>query len=149
MWWKTKNKRWKIFTPHIHWVTWRTATPKDRDEVNRREVCECDGWVCVLEVIGAPSRLRVTRKAADFFFWRKGGKRKKVAPGDEMHTTLRPHASMCGTCVGRDGLSQRAPPVVSVITCTPVPASPCRCRSPPSSLLSMISRSWWAVTGNL
>ena len=40
---------------------------KDRDEVNRRQVCECDGWVCVLEVIGAPSRLRLIRKdAADF-----------------------------------------------------------------------------------
>ena len=22
---------------------WGTGTPKDRDEVNRREVCECDG----------------------------------------------------------------------------------------------------------
>ncbi len=39
-----------------------TGTPKDRDEVNRREVCECDGWVCDFEVIGVPSRLRVTRK---------------------------------------------------------------------------------------
>jgi hypothetical protein len=28
---------------HIHWVTRGTVTPKDRDEVNRREVCECDG----------------------------------------------------------------------------------------------------------
>ncbi len=24
--------------PHIHWVAWGTGTPKDRDEVNRREV---------------------------------------------------------------------------------------------------------------
>ncbi len=22
---------------------WRTGIPKDRDEVNRKEVCECDG----------------------------------------------------------------------------------------------------------
>jgi len=27
----------------IHWVARGTGTPKDRDEVNRREVCECDG----------------------------------------------------------------------------------------------------------
>jgi hypothetical protein len=25
----------------IHWVTRGTGTPKDRDEVNKREVCEC------------------------------------------------------------------------------------------------------------
>ncbi len=31
--------------------------PWDRDEVNRREVSECDGWVCDFEVIGVPSRL--------------------------------------------------------------------------------------------
>ncbi len=24
---------------------------KDKDEFNRRDVCECDGWVCVLEVL--------------------------------------------------------------------------------------------------
>jgi hypothetical protein len=28
--------------PHIHWVARGTGTPKDRDEVNKREVCECD-----------------------------------------------------------------------------------------------------------
>jgi hypothetical protein len=28
-----------------HWVV-RGGTPKHRDEVNRREVCECDGGVC-------------------------------------------------------------------------------------------------------
>ncbi len=27
----------------IHWVVRGTGTPKDRDEVNRRDVCECDG----------------------------------------------------------------------------------------------------------
>jgi hypothetical protein len=27
----------------IHWVTRGTGIPKDRDEVNRREVSECDG----------------------------------------------------------------------------------------------------------
>ncbi len=28
---------------HIHWVTWGTGTPKDRDEVNKLEVRGCDG----------------------------------------------------------------------------------------------------------
>ncbi len=27
---------------HIHWVVRGTGTPKDRDEVNKREVSECD-----------------------------------------------------------------------------------------------------------
>jgi hypothetical protein len=29
--------------PHIHWVPRGTGTPKDRDEVSKREVFECDG----------------------------------------------------------------------------------------------------------
>ncbi len=54
-----------------HWETDRffavsgvvgTGTPKDEDEVNRREVCECDGWVCVCETMGEPSIFRVIRK---------------------------------------------------------------------------------------
>ncbi len=32
-----------IYTPDIHWVVRGTGTPKDKDEVNRREVCDCDG----------------------------------------------------------------------------------------------------------
>jgi hypothetical protein len=28
---------------HIQWVARGTGTPKDRDEVNKREVCKCDG----------------------------------------------------------------------------------------------------------
>ena len=31
--------------------------PKDKDEINRRELSECDGWVCDLDVMGAPSIL--------------------------------------------------------------------------------------------
>ena len=27
----------------IHWVTRGTGTPKDKDEVNKHETCECDG----------------------------------------------------------------------------------------------------------
>ncbi len=40
-----------------------TGTPKDKDEVNRRDVCECDGRVCVFEVIVAPSIFKLIRKA--------------------------------------------------------------------------------------
>ena len=28
---------------HKHWVARGTGTPQDRDEVNKREVSECDG----------------------------------------------------------------------------------------------------------
>ncbi len=31
--------------PRIHWVARGTGIPKDRDEVNRREVCECEIFV--------------------------------------------------------------------------------------------------------
>jgi hypothetical protein len=31
-----------------HWVPRGTGIPKDRDEVNRREVCECDGYCLLL-----------------------------------------------------------------------------------------------------
>ena len=34
---------------------------KDRDEVNRREVWECEGWVCHLEDIGVSSICRLIR----------------------------------------------------------------------------------------
>ncbi len=49
VWWKTKNERWGIYTSPIHWVVRGTGTPKDKDEVNRRDVYECDGWVCFLK----------------------------------------------------------------------------------------------------
>ncbi len=67
-----------------------TGTPKDRDEVNRREVCECDGWVCDAEVIGAPpSRLRLICNAAalaridetrDLSMEEKAARRKRNMP---------------------------------------------------------------------
>jgi len=56
VWWKTKNQNWGIYTSHIHWFPRGIGTPKDRDKFNRREVCECDEWVCDLEVIGTPSK---------------------------------------------------------------------------------------------
>jgi hypothetical protein len=48
----------------MHWVGRGTGTPKDKDEVNKREDCECEGWVWDLDVIDVPSRLRLIRKAA-------------------------------------------------------------------------------------
>jgi hypothetical protein len=62
VWWKTWNQNWDIYTTRIHWVVRGTRTPKDKDEVNRRVVSECDGWVCVFEVIGVPSIFKLTRK---------------------------------------------------------------------------------------
>ena len=47
---------------HIHWVARGTGIPKDRDEVNRREVSECDGWVCDLDMMGDPWKLSLIRK---------------------------------------------------------------------------------------
>ena len=41
-----------------------TVIPKDIDEVNKRAVCECDGRVCDLDAIGAPSTFRVILSAA-------------------------------------------------------------------------------------
>jgi hypothetical protein len=38
------TKKKGIYAALMHWVDRGTGTPKDRDEVNRREVfCECDG----------------------------------------------------------------------------------------------------------
>jgi hypothetical protein len=51
--------------PLIHWVGRGTGTPKDKDEVNKQEVCECEGWVWDLDAIGDPSRLRLIRKVTD------------------------------------------------------------------------------------
>jgi hypothetical protein len=42
----------------------QTGTPKDKEEVNRREVSECHGWVCDLDVMDTPSKLSVLRKTA-------------------------------------------------------------------------------------
>ena len=40
---KVKTEASSGYTSHIHWVVWGTGTPKDRDEVDRREFCDCDG----------------------------------------------------------------------------------------------------------
>ena len=64
VWWKTRSQSWEIYTSHIHWVTRGTGTPKNRDEVNRREVWECDEWVCDLEAIDASWRFKLIRNAS-------------------------------------------------------------------------------------
>ena len=64
VWWKTKNWNWGINTSHIHCVPRGTGTPEGKDEVNRRDVYKYDGWVCVVEVTGDPSKLSVIRKSA-------------------------------------------------------------------------------------
>ncbi len=74
-----------IYTTDMYCVTRWTGTPKDRDEINRREVCECDGCVCVLEEVGIPQRLRFTRKTTDLvrmfpildFRWEENTARRK------------------------------------------------------------------------
>jgi hypothetical protein len=40
---KLKLRNHISYTSRIHSVGRGTGTPKDGDEVNRREVCECDG----------------------------------------------------------------------------------------------------------
>ncbi len=46
---------------HSVYVVFRSCSLsiKLSHEVNRREVCECDGWVCVCETIGVPSKFIV------------------------------------------------------------------------------------------
>ena len=61
--WKTKNSRWGIYTPRMHSIVRGTGTPKDRDEVNKRGVSECHGWVCDLDATGAPSIFKIIRNA--------------------------------------------------------------------------------------
>ncbi len=59
VWWKTKNQIWEIYTPYIHCVDRETGTPKDKEEINKRDVCECDGLLCVFEVIDTPAKCHV------------------------------------------------------------------------------------------
>jgi hypothetical protein len=51
---KTEGSTRRV-TTHIHRVVRGTGTPKGRDDDNRREVWECDWWVCDLEAIGVSS----------------------------------------------------------------------------------------------
>jgi hypothetical protein len=49
--------------PRIHWVARGTGTPKDKDEINKRETCECDGRVCDLDMMGETSIYKIKRRA--------------------------------------------------------------------------------------
>ncbi len=83
VWWKTKSEIWGIYTSHIHWVTWGTGTPNDKDEVNKREVSECDVWVCDLEVTGNTSW-----KRSETLKWFRWGVSVTVW-GENCKTTIR------------------------------------------------------------
>jgi hypothetical protein len=39
----TKDESTRLTYVSIHWVDRGTGKPKDIDEVNERDVCECDG----------------------------------------------------------------------------------------------------------
>ncbi len=57
--------RCEIYSTLTHWVGRGTGTPEDKDEVNKREVCECEGWVWDLdEIVTLTSRLRLIRKTS-------------------------------------------------------------------------------------
>ena len=66
----------------MKWVARGTGTPKDKDEVNRREVWECDGWECDLEVMGDPSISRIIRKSFNL-------RKSQSNPGLELGRTSR------------------------------------------------------------
>jgi hypothetical protein len=50
---------------HIHWVARQNKleTPKEKDEVNKREVHECDGRARDPDAMVAPPTPKTTRKA--------------------------------------------------------------------------------------
>jgi hypothetical protein len=44
VWWKTKLLKMRnLYVSHTMSCTGGTGTPKDKDEVDKRDVCECDG----------------------------------------------------------------------------------------------------------
>jgi hypothetical protein len=70
-----------------------TGTPKDKDEVNKREVCECEGWVRDLDAIGAPSRLTSSMRnsaASTPEKWEEKEKKKILwrLGGDKVHRDI-------------------------------------------------------------
>ena len=87
--WKTKKLKLRdLHTSHtVGSVGDWTPTPKNRDEVNRREVGECDGWVCDLEAIGVPSIFNTIRGAAALA-WQLEKRDSRHSSGDEfLHTS--------------------------------------------------------------
>ncbi len=41
-----EGQSWGIYMSHIHWIERQNKLeiPRDKDEVNKREIHECDGW---------------------------------------------------------------------------------------------------------
>ena len=61
-----KDQKVKVRDLHVSDRVGRgTGTHKDKDEVNKREVCECDECVCDLESICVPSIFNVVRSVSD------------------------------------------------------------------------------------
>ena len=50
---------------HIHWVARQNKleTPKDKDEVNKQDIHECDGWAHDPDTMVAPLTPKPKRKA--------------------------------------------------------------------------------------
>ena len=65
---------------HIHWVGRGTGTPKDKDEVNKREVCECDGCDLVVYVVYYES-IKRELKTKPIYEYRCDKRLKTIAEG--------------------------------------------------------------------
>jgi hypothetical protein len=65
---KDEESTWLTYTGFLEELEYLKIETRlideNRDEVNRREVCECDGWVCDLDMMDTPSKLSVIREAA-------------------------------------------------------------------------------------
>ena len=53
---KDQNISWGIYTVRMHWGARQNKleTPKDRDEVNKQDIHECDGWAHDPDTMVAP-----------------------------------------------------------------------------------------------
>jgi hypothetical protein len=60
--------------PHIHWVARQNKLeiPRDKDEVNKREMWEWDGRAHDPDTMVAPLTLKPTRKAEALFILARG-----------------------------------------------------------------------------
>ncbi len=65
VWWETKSESSGNFMSHIHWVTRQNKLeiPIDKDDVNKREIHECDGREHDPDTMVAPLTPKPTRKA--------------------------------------------------------------------------------------
>ncbi len=60
----TKCHMMGVFLTVLSGFLLRTGTPKDTDEVNKRDVYECDEVVCDLDVTGTPSIFKIIRSTS-------------------------------------------------------------------------------------